>query len=415
MYYYLIVAVIGLISTFSAEAAVYVKNKPIQHVLLISIDGFRHDYPQLHSATNIEKLAKNGVKVKQLSPAYPSLTFPNHVSLITGLYPAKHGIISNSFFNPELDKAYSIGNKDSVTDSEFYQGVPLWSLAGQQNMKSAAYFWVGSETEIAGHRPTYWLPYDGSKTLDERVNKVIDWLSLSDDKRPQFTTLYFSEVDSAGHEYGPKSPETYQAVQNVDSAIGDLMSRIKLLSTEKNIDINVILTSDHGMAKVDNHPRIFTDKLLDEHESLKNKFEFQGSGALTFIHATGSNKEQDLNELEAAVKDVEGLSFYRHQDIPAHLNFKDHPAIRDGIFMVHDHYLIASTQRPGPIGMHGYDPIQVPQMNTLMYATGPAFIKGAMVEQASVVDIYPMVAKILGLTITQPIDGQFSVLAPLVK
>lgn len=406
---FLLIATIIFVSACNIVAKTDIEDNNTQHVLLISIDGYRHDYTQIHNATNLAKFAEEAAMVKRLSPVFPSVTFPNHVSLVTGLYPTNHGIISNSFFHPELNKRYSPGHEDSVTDGDFYQGVPLWSLAGQQGVKSASYFWVGSEAEIAGHRPTYWLPYDGSKTRDERVNKVVDWLSLPEDERPQFLTLYFSEVDSAGHEFGPESKETYQAVQNVDKAIGDLYTRLKQLP----IDINIIITSDHGMAKVDHHPRIYTDKLLDQHVDLQHKFKFYGSGAYSFIHALGSNKEADLNALEEAVKDVEGLAFYRQQDIPAHLNFNHHPVIRDGLFIVHDHYLISSTQRPGPIGMHGYDTEQVPQMNTLMYGAGPVFVQGAVVEQASVVDIYPMIAKILDLTISEPIDGQLSVLAPL--
>ncbi|MEZ9139180.1 MULTISPECIES: ectonucleotide pyrophosphatase/phosphodiesterase [unclassified Shewanella] len=382
-----------------------------EHVLLISIDGYRYDYNELHQPQHIKEFANNAATVKQFVPSFPTVTFPNHLTLVTGLYPANHGIISNRFYNPELEHDYAMNISEAVTDGQFYQGVPLWSLARQQGLKSATYFWPGSEAEIAGFRPNYWLKYDGRTPNEERVQQVIDWFSLPEDKRPQFVTLYFSDVDSAGHHHGPEASQTRDAVLYIDTMIGNLLTELKGLPFE----VNVIITSDHGMAKVDEFDRVYTDQLIANNQKLIKKFIFNNDAAFSLVTATGKDKQQDLKQLKELVSQVEGLEFYLQADVPSHLHFTGNASIGDAVIVSNNYYITSTDAKPGVIGKHGYDPEVITDMNTVLYAQGPMFKQGATIQQAKNIHLYPLIAHILGLTVTEKIDGELSVLSPLLK
>ncbi|WP_192022680.1 ectonucleotide pyrophosphatase/phosphodiesterase [Shewanella sp. WPAGA9] len=381
-----------------------------QNVLLISIDGYRYDYNQLHNPQALNQFAKDAATVELFTPAFPTVTFPNHLTLVTGLYPANHGIVSNRFYNPVLKRDYAMNIHEAVTDGQFYQGVPLWSLARQQGLKSATYFWPGSEAKIAGFRPNYWLKYDGRTPNEQRVQQVVDWFSLPENKRPQFVTLYFSDVDSAGHHHGPESTQTYNAVQYIDKLIASLLKQINDLP----IDINVIITSDHGMAKVDEFDRIYTDKLVGKVADLKDKFIFNNDAAFSLVTAIGENKKQDLARLKALVEEVEGLAFYLQAEMPERLHFSGNPSIGDAVIISNNHYITSTDAKPGVIGKHGYDPQTIHDMNTVLYAKGPAFNQ-ATIAQADNIHLYPLIANILGLTIPDDIDGELRFLSPLLR
>ncbi|WP_350431876.1 ectonucleotide pyrophosphatase/phosphodiesterase [Shewanella sp. H8] len=378
------------------------------YVLLVSIDGYRFDYNRLHNPKHLTEFAAHAAQVTHLIPSFPTVTFPNHITLVTGLYPAHHGIVSNHFYNHDLQQSYSMKIKQAVTDDRFYHGVPLWSLAGQQGLKSATYFWPGSEAKIAGQRPDYWLPYNDDAPNNERVEQVLQWFNLPEAERPQFVTLYFSDVDTAGHHFGPTSDNTYQAVQSIDQAIGQLLAGIQALPFK----VNVIITSDHGMANVADFPRMYTDKLFAGNEALKAKFSFNNDAAFSLITATGENKLQDLDALEVLTKKVPGLQFYRQQDIPAYLHFSGNQSIEDAVLISNQHYITSTDAKVGVTGKHGYDASVITDMNTVLYAQGPAF-NHVSIEHAENIHLYPLIAHILGLTITEPIDGRLSVLAPL--
>ena len=232
------------------------------YVLLISIDGYRHDYNELYKPPNLTKFAKEGVSAKSLIPGFPSKTFPSHLSQVTGLYPGRHGIVDNAFYAPELNKNYNYKDRSTVIDGQFYSGVPLWSLASQHQMVSGVYFWPGSEAPINGHFPSHYVPYEHSTPHMDRINKVMEWIKLPLRERPHFLSLYFSDVDSAGHRYGPRSEEVRQAVLKVDQSLGYLFQQLRPLG----LDINIVITSDHGMAALDESKKflwIRTRKLID--------------------------------------------------------------------------------------------------------------------------------------------------------
>jgi alkaline phosphatase D len=193
------------------------------YVLMISFDGFRYDYVDQYPTPNFDAFIKKGVAANSLIPSFPSKTFPNHYTLVTGLYPANHGLVDNTFYDKSRDVIYSMNKKELVQDFYFYGGLPLWQHAQNFGMKTASYFWVGSEAPIAGNLPSYHYAYDGSVSNNKRIKQVEKWLKLSEEQRPQFISLYFSLVDSEGHQYGPISPQTAQAVTEADKLLGEIM------------------------------------------------------------------------------------------------------------------------------------------------------------------------------------------------
>src|ERR1700759_3913046 len=216
------------------------------YVVMVSLDGFRYDYAKKYGAKHILAIGAKGASAPEgMIPSFPSLTFPNHYTLVTGLYPEHHGIVANSFYDPEQKQTYSYRDPKTVTDGSWYGGTPLWVLAEQQGMRSACFFWPGSEAEIAGKRPTYYLKFDDRFPDEKRIDQVVAWLRLPPEQRPHFITLYYSTVDHAGHQYGPDSPQTAAAVQHVDQLVGTLWANLAQL----HLPIDLIVVSDHGMER----------------------------------------------------------------------------------------------------------------------------------------------------------------------
>ena len=224
-------------------------SKP--YVILVSLDGFRYDYAKRYHAEHLLALAAEGASAPEgMLPAYPSITFPNHYTIVTGLYPEHHGIVANSFYDPARKETYSYHDSKSVGDGTWYGGTPLWVLAEQQGMRSASFFWVGSEADIQGVRPTYYLKFDGKFPNPKRVEQVLAWLRLPPEQRPHLITLYFSDTDTAGHRYGPDSPQVADAVHELDGEIGKLMDGLK----DIKLPVDLIVLADHGMVKVEGAP-----------------------------------------------------------------------------------------------------------------------------------------------------------------
>lgn len=224
---------------------------PDAYVVLVSFDGFRWDYQDLYETPNFDLLEKNGVKTRYMIPSFPTKTFPNHYTLATGLYPDHHGIINNNFYASELDGIYRIGDADMVTNPDAYFGEPIWVSAEKQGIRSASYFWVGSEADILGISPSYWYAYDESVPYPDRVDQVIRWLSKPPGERPGLVLLYFDEPDGIAHRYGPEHHETGKVVSYLDSVLGYLRSEIAAL--EHGDLVNLIVLSDHGMGPVTPH------------------------------------------------------------------------------------------------------------------------------------------------------------------
>ena len=190
-------------------------NSNDQYVLLISFDGFRPDYVDWYNTPNLDKIKSNGVMAKKLKPVFPTKTFPNHYSMATGMYVENHGLIGNQFFDKKLNEFYQIKDRKKVEDERFYGGEPIWSTAEKQGLKTASYFWVGSEAQAGGHYPSIWKKYDQKQSFDARIDSVTKWFNMPIENRPRLVMLYFHEPDNTGQKYGPKSNENKRMVESV--------------------------------------------------------------------------------------------------------------------------------------------------------------------------------------------------------
>ncbi len=229
------------------------------YVVMVSLDGFRYDYAKKYRAKHLLALGAEGAIASQgMIPAYPSFTFPNHYTLVTGLYPEHHGIVANSFYDPIRKQRYANSDPANTSDGSWYGGTPLWVLAEKQGMRSACFFWPGSEAEIDGGRPTYYLKFDDHFPDAKRIEQVVAWLRMPVEQRPHFITLYYSNVDHAGHQYGPESPQTAAAVEHVDQLVGDLWAQLSRLQ----LPVDLFVVSDHGMEQ-EQGPWIDLDKYTD--------------------------------------------------------------------------------------------------------------------------------------------------------
>ncbi|MBC7504491.1 MAG: alkaline phosphatase family protein, partial [Sandarakinorhabdus sp.] len=219
---------------------------PPAPLILISVDGLRPDYLARGVTPNINALAASGVRARFMRPSFPSLTFPNHYTLVTGMRPDDHGIVNNNMEDPNIPETkFALSNRDAVSDRRWWdQAEPVWVTAEKAGVRTATMFWPGSEAPIHGVRPEQWMPFDGKLPNSDRIAQILTW--VDEPKRPSFMTLYFDSVDHDGHEFGPDAPQTTAAMAEVDARIGDLVAGLKA----RGVTANIVLVSDHGMANV---------------------------------------------------------------------------------------------------------------------------------------------------------------------
>jgi len=355
-------------------------------VLLVSIDGFRADYLDRPEAVRLRGLAAEGVRARWLTPVFPSKTFPNHYSIVTGLYPEHHGIVSNTILDPETGRWFRISDRHAVRDSSWWGGEPIWVTAVKQGLRSATFFWPGSEAAIEGVRPTYWERYDARVPDAERVRRVLDWLSLPLDQAPSFVTLYFSEVDHAGHEFGPDAPETDSAIARVDSAIGMLLAGLDARGLAGPVD--VIVVSDHGMAPLSPERTVYLGDYLD----LAGVTVVEASPVAALVPPPG-REEEVYERLHGADPH---LAVYRRSETPPRWHYRDNPRIPPILAVANEGWRISTRSRPkgaagGWIperGTHGYDPA-APSMRTHLLGLVPAPNDGSLDSVAAVLGAAP--------------------------
>jgi predicted AlkP superfamily pyrophosphatase or phosphodiesterase len=377
------------------------------YVIMISIDGMRTDFTEMHNASFLQKASKEGVRAKFMIPSFPSLTFPNHYAIATGQYPAHNGLVDNTYFDKETGVQYSMSNVKLVTNPKYYGGTPIWVLAEKQEMISASYFWVGSEAPVEGTHPTYYYNYNEKTNIATRIQAIKDWLSLPEEKRPHLITLYFPEVDHDAHTYGTKDNKVTKAVQFVDSAINGIQEGLASL----HLPINYIVVSDHGMTDVDNVNTMGLPKQIDT-----ASFRVPWGDALLHLYAKDSSK---INSTVEALKKDTSFNTYTLNETPAYWHYakKDDRFDRLGDIIITPKLpkvFNLGTRKTTP-GKHGFDNHH-PDMRATFIAWGPAFKKGITIEGFENVNVYPLVANILGLQLDETkIDGRLKVLAPVLK
>ena len=373
-------------------------KQPEAYVVMVSFDAFRWDFADIYDTPNLDQMGNQGVKAQALIPSFPTKTFPNHYTLVTGLYPDNHGIINNSFHAPDLDGVYQIGDRTMVRNPDAYFGEPIWVTAEEQGVKAASYFWVGSEAPIRGMYPSYWEAYDETVPYERRVDQVINWLKRPESKRPGLVLLYFDEPDHTAHSAGPEHPATGEVVAYLDSILGYL--RTGIASLDYGDKVNLIVVSDHGMGPIS------PDKYVNLYDYVKEGWIdiIIGGNPVYLIDPAEGYEDSIVVNLNAA----KGVSAWQKEDIPDHLHYGNSPRF-PGIVVVSDSTwsIGTGTKTAGYTGgAHGYDNAFT-DMHSIFYAEGPAFKKGISVPSFSNIEVYNIVSHVLGLDPAQN-DGELS-------
>lgn len=383
-------------------------HKP--YVILISFDGFRWDYSQRGLTPNLKLMEETGVSALSLQPVFPSKTFPNHYSIITGMYPENHGIIHNEFYDLFSGGKYKVGDEKSIRNEQWYLGEAFWETAERQGIITASYFWPGSELTLEYRRPTYFEYFDKDRNYEERVAGVIRWLQLPEKKRPHFVTMYFEATDSEGHKHGPDSPENNLAIQELDSTLGLLLAELKRF--EFFDEINIVICSDHGMTNVDAKRMINIDKILNGMD-----YRLQGYGPVMMVDCS----LQDKHEIYERLRENEShFKVFLKENMPDYYHFKNHPFISPIIVVAEMGWTLVDNLRKIALmvynsgGNHGYENHHL-DMHGIFYAMGPAFRKGFRTGTLWNIDIYPLLCQIFGIMPRQNIDGKLERIGFILK
>ncbi len=380
------------------------------YVILISFDGFRWDYANRGITPNMEFIKENGVHSISLRPCFPSKTFPNHYSIVTGLYPENHGIIANSFINPFTKEKYSMGDTSAVRNAKWYQGEAIWETAKRQGVITASYFWPGSELNLDYRRPDYYEKYEHKRDYNLRVKGVLDWLSLPYSQRPKFITLYFDATDTYGHEFGTQSPQINSAIMRLDSLVGRLFDGLKKINLYDSTD--VIIVSDHGMADISKDRVINVEKTLENFE-----VKYVDYGPIMYVIPDKGKTEEVYLTLK---KSENHFKIYKKEELPEYFHFSKNPFIPELILVAESGWSLMTNndikKQGNKIwgGNHGYDNNFI-DMHGIFFAIGPDFKNGYTTGTINNIDIYPLLAKLLHIYPNNKIDGQLDRIEFLLK
>ena len=356
------------------------------YTVVVSLDAFRWDYPQIHSTPCLDSIAAVGVSAT-MKPSFPSSTFPNHYCLATGLVPDHNGIVNSQFWDSETSEEYSMGDIVSRNKPGYYFGEPIWNTAEKQGVKTGCVYWVGSDIPVGGKLPTHYRYWYDEPRLDfaERVDDAVRLLSLPEEERPRLVMVYFDEPDMSGHIYGPTSRETGETVAYLDSLMGDFRS--KLLALPYGDKINFIVLSDHGMTDISDERFIKIDDYLKP-----EWYEHAESINPTNIYSSPGCRDSILNALAG----VEHISVWKKEEIPSRLVYGSSHRVGDIVVSPDCGWQFAKSPR-GSKGAHGVDP-EYPDMQVIFRACGPDFKTGYKAPEKFVnVDVYPLLAHLLGI------------------
>jgi predicted AlkP superfamily pyrophosphatase or phosphodiesterase len=372
-------------------------------LILISLDGFRWDYPELYAAETptLGELKRHGTAARGLIPVFPSNTFPNHYTLVTGMYPSRHGILNNDFFDSDAGRFFRSNQPALARESRWWGGEPIWVTAVRQRRQAATAFWVGSEAAIHGLRPTFWKPFDYSTPFAQRLEELIGWLKLPAAQRPALVTFYLEESNSTGHTYGPRSPEMRATARLLDRQLAAMLGRLR----GEGIEPNLVLVSDHGMTEVDQQRIV----ILEDHLDLTTaQVDFDGS--VVGLRPTDGNVAALLRQASR----IPHADAYCSGELPAHFRLADTPRNPPVWVVPHEgaHVVLRSTRERLArrysasgyvVGDHGYDPA-LPSMHGIFIASGPAFRAGVEIPAVENVHVYNLLCAVLGVP-PAPNDG----------
>ncbi|EDV22535.1 uncharacterized protein TRIADDRAFT_58865 [Trichoplax adhaerens] len=362
------------------------KVKPL---LLVSLDGFRWNYFHRGYSPNISKFAAEGVRAEYMQSSFPTKTFPNHYTIVTGLYPAYHGIIGNSFYDPVFKDQFYIGAKNS-SQSRWWGGEPIWVTARKHNLKSASYFWVGSESKIAGYQPNYWYTYSGRVPFMDRVDQFFKWMEMPDDERPSMVTMYFDQPDTAGHRYGPDSAEVNEQIKIVDDVMGAIFYGLKKRGMQDCV--NIIITADHGMRKTCCNRILYFNKYINTTEVY-----VRNSGPFGGIQTKEGNVDEVVENLRCKNKH---WKVFKKEDLPIRMHYYDNRRIPEIIVLPDEDWIVRQSYSPRYTfchgANHGWNNLD-PDMRTIFIAGGPAFKSGVIIKPFLNIEIYNLMATVLNI------------------
>jgi ectonucleotide pyrophosphatase/phosphodiesterase family protein 5 len=389
----LLCSVGGLVSSHAQAIDPALAPKPL--VILISLDGFKPAYLSAAETPHLYQLAQEGAQAKGLISAFPSLTFPNHVTLVTGQTPDHHGIVNNTMTDAATPQRFTLGSREAVENPLWWQEArPIWVSLRQQGKIASTLFWPGSETTIQGMRPNDWLPYNHEMTHDDRLQVLLGWLKRPTDQRPDFATLYFSDVDSAGHNAGPDSAQVRLAAQKVDQSIGKLMAALKESHLLEHTTLVVV--SDHGMSLAPPDQVIQVKSLLAPFSAAR----WEWLGPTAGVRLNGESAKDVLGALAT----LSHVQCWLKQEMPKRFKFGTHRRIPDIVCLSEQGYAVSDNPtRKTPLGQHGYDP-QLEDMHGLLIVHGPA-IRQRQLGLVDNLEVYALLTPLLGIE-AQPNDGQ---------
>jgi predicted AlkP superfamily pyrophosphatase or phosphodiesterase len=376
-------------------------------VILLSLDGFANKYLTKYKPENMLSLAKNGVIADGMTPVFPSKTFPNHLSLVTGMYPAKHGIIHNKFFNKKLNKQYSLGA--GKTDASWVTAKPIWTVAEQQGLKSAIYFWPESEASIDGILPSYYFPYKHSEPNINRINQIVNWLKLPETERPDFIAGYFSTIDDAGHRFGPDSNEVAAAIQNIDTLIGTLINRIK---SETALTPNIILVSDHGMTPIDRLSVINWKSLLSNY----SKVNIINGQTQLYIYEKDQKVLNDVRSHLSTVSQKHQFHIKDKGNYPKHWHFNiNNAVVPDMVVNAVPPVIFIDEKSHIGSATHGYDAKGNNDLSAIFIAQGPDLKNNLLINSFESIHVYSLLEKLLRLSPSEEVDSDIKELTKIIK
>uniref|UniRef100_F7C789 Ectonucleotide pyrophosphatase/phosphodiesterase family member 5 n=1 Tax=Monodelphis domestica TaxID=13616 RepID=F7C789_MONDO len=356
-----------------------------QKILLVSFDGFRWDYIYRVPTPHFHYIMKYGAYVKQVTNVFVTTTYPNHYTLVTGLYPESHGIIANDMYDSTRNKTFSLEDMN-IYDSEFWEdATPIWITNQGAGHNTGAAMWPGTDVKIHGKFPTYYLPYNESVSFEDRVRRLIEWFKS---KKPiNLGLLYWEDPDEMGHNLGPDNPLMDSVISDIDNKLGYLISE---LNKEKLWDkMNLIITSDHGMTQCSGEKIIELDQYVDPNDYIL----IDHSPVRAILPKKGK-----FDKIFAALNNAHpNLTVYKKEDIPDRFHYKYHQRIQPILIMADKGWTILQNRSNSfMLGNHGYDNA-LSDMHPLFLALGPAFKKNVSKESINSTDLYPLLCYILDI------------------
>ena len=378
------------------------------YLVLLSLDGFRYDYLDDVPTPAFQRMIAEGARADRMIPVFPTKTFPSHYTVATGMYAENHGLVGNRFWAPEKGGFYSLSNRNVVEDGSWYGGEPIWVTAERQGMVSAAYHFVGTEAAVGGVSPTQWHRFDASVPNREKVETVLEWLALPVEARPHVLTMYFEDLDGAGHNHGPGSPQVSRAVERVDRELGRLLDGIDALP--HGDQVYVIVVSDHGMIRID--PDRVQDLDMDAFPGVR--LVTSGTYASLLVEEGGAARAPQVRDSLRAM--LPESDVWLREEVPARFHYSADPRIGDIVVLAAAGSLVIPKGRGSPSEKytHGWDNRAL-GMGAIFLARGPNIKAGSNIEAFESVHVYPLMAHLLGLRPNPEADGRLEVLAPILQ